>query len=76
VTNGANKFMLGDACDRALDKLIDEIGSFERATGHGYTLIVVPHSSEEKIITSVNGKPTPPDMSPKELLEIAMGRRK
>jgi len=76
MANGANKFMLGDACNQAADKLIDEIGSFEGSTGRGYTLLIIPHSGDEEIVASVNGKPAPSDMSPEELLKWTMEKRK
>lgn len=64
-------------CESALTRLNDELCSFERATGREYTLILVPHSPDEKIHMSQSGKPLPPDfdMNPEEILEIAMIKR-
>lgn len=70
-------FHLNPNCEAALVRLNDETASFERATGREYTLILVPHASDEKIHMSQSGKPLPPDfdMSPEEILALAMKRR-
>lgn len=64
-------------CELALVTLNDALCSFERATGREYTLILVPESPDEKIHMSQNGKLLPLnfDMSPEEILAMAMQRR-
>jgi hypothetical protein len=64
-------------CESALTKLNDALCSFERATGREYTLILVPESPDEKVHISQSGKPLPPDfdMSPEEILAMAIKRR-
>jgi len=65
-------------CESALVRLNDTLCSFERATGREYTLILVPETPDEKIHMSQSGKPLPLDfdMSPEEILAMAMQRRK
>ena len=65
-------------CEAALIRLNDALCTFERATGREYTLILVPESPDEKIHMSQSGKPLPHnyDMSPEEILALALKRRK
>lgn len=65
-------------CESALIRLNDALCSFERVTGRGCTLILVPEALEEKVHISQNGKPLPQnfDMGPEEILAIAMKRRR
>ena len=69
---------LNPECERALIKLDDALCSFERATEREYTLILVPHSSDEKIFMSQNGKPLPQDfdMTTEQILSMAMEARR
>lgn len=65
-------------CESALVRLNDALCSFERATGRGYTLILIPEMPDEKIHISQSGKPLPQDfdISPKEILAVAMQNRR
>lgn len=66
------------ACDAALTRLNDELCSYERSTGREYVLIIIPHSSDEKVVVSLSGKPLSPSahpVSPQEALEFAMKAR-
>ena len=65
-------------CESALVRLNDELCTFERNTGLEYTLILVPRAPDERIHMSQSGKPLSPDfdMSPEEILAIAMQKRK
>lgn len=65
-------------CEQAIIRLNDALCSFERITEREYTLILVPHSSDEKIMMSQSGKPLPPDfnMPPGQILSMAMEARK
>ena len=74
----AGEWHIDPEVEAALVHLDDEICTFERATDRQYTLILVPHSPDEKIIMSQNGKPLPQNlgMEPREILEIAMRARK
>lgn len=68
---------LNPECERTLIKLDDALCSFERATEREYTLILVPHSPDEKIFMSQNGKPLPDDSPPPEqILSMAMEARR
>jgi hypothetical protein len=64
-------------CEKAIINLNDTLCSFERATGREYTVIIVPHAKDEKILMSQNGKPLPPDsdMTPGVMLAMAMRAR-
>jgi len=64
-------------CDAALVRLNDALCSFERSTGRGYVLILVPEMPDEKIHISQNGKPLAPtfSMSPEEILATAVRKR-
>jgi hypothetical protein len=64
-------------CESALIRLNDALCLFERNTRRKYTLILVPESPDEKIHMSHSGKPLPPDldMTPEEILAMAMKRR-
>ena len=65
-------------CESALVRLNDALCSFERTTGREYTLILVPEALDEQIHMSQSGKPLPLnfDMSPEEILSMALERRK
>lgn len=65
-------------CEAALVRLNDALSQFERHTGREYTLILIPESPDEKIHMSQSGKPLPQDfdMSPEEILAMAIRRRK
>ena len=69
-------------CERALIDLNDRICAFERGGGREYTLILIPHQSDEEIIISQNGKPLSgiydrgsSAISPEEALDFAMKAR-
>lgn len=65
-------------CEQALIKLNDALCSWERNTGREYTLILIPWSSDERMVISENGKPLPKDClsTPEESLANAMRRRR
>lgn len=65
-------------CEQAIIRLNDALCSFERTTERECTLILVPHSSDEKIMMSQNGKPLPQDfdMPPEQILSMAMEARR
>lgn len=65
-------------CDAALTRLNDELCSYERSTGREYALIIVPHSSDEKVVITLSGKPLSPSahpISPQEVLDFALRAR-
>jgi len=65
-------------CDAALTRLNDELCSYERSTGREYVLIIIPHSSDEKVVVSLSGKPLSPSahpVSPQEAFDFAMKAR-
>jgi hypothetical protein len=64
-----------DEIDTALLRLNDAICSRERATRREYTLLLIPHSREEPIQASVNGKPAPADVPIWLLVGLAVGER-
>jgi hypothetical protein len=64
-----------DEIDVWLMRLNDAICSRERATLREYTLLLIPHSREEPIQASVNGKPVPPDVPIGVLVEDAISGR-
>jgi len=68
---------INEECEAALVRLNDALCSFERATDRECTLILVPVEPDENIHMSQSGKPLPPDddMSPEEILAMAMERR-
>ncbi len=72
------KSIVDERCEEVLVRLIDEIGVLNRATGREYTLILVPQSPDEEIHISQSGKILPQnfDMSPEEILALALRRRK
>ena len=49
------QYHIDDSVSRAIAALNDQITSFEQATGRNYTLLFLPHSSDEKMHVSVNG---------------------
>ena len=67
-------------CERKLIELDDAVCAFERGSGREYTLILVPHQPDEKIVMSQNGKPLPSlepyGLSPEDVLDLAMGARR
>ena len=62
----------------ALDCLNDVLCTLERTNGKKYALLLIPESQDEQIHMSQNGKSLPQniDMSPDEILRVAMNRRK
>ncbi|MBU4512400.1 hypothetical protein KKD19_04155 [Patescibacteria group bacterium] len=73
----AGFYHIDQNCERALIALNDALCSFERTTGRGYTLILIPEKPDEKIHLSQSGKPLSPNfiMGPEEILAMAMGER-
>jgi len=73
----AGTWHIDQNCELALVRLNDALCSFERMTGREYTLVLVPESPDEKIHMSQSGKPLPEDfdMSPEEILAMAMKKR-
>ena len=64
--------------ERALTALNDEICSFERATAREYTLLLIPHSPDEVVFVSRNGKPlsgNDPRQDLSEFLSFALRAR-
>jgi hypothetical protein len=64
-----------EECETALIRLLDELCSWERDTGRGSTLLLIPHNEDEEIIMAQDGKPIPNDtplVSPQGLLNLAM----
>lgn len=61
----------------ALRHLEDLLCERERGTGRAYTLVLVPHSNDEPVHISLNGKPTEPqwDVSAARVVEVAEGER-
>jgi len=59
-------------------QLMDALCTWERTTGRESTLIFVPQAADEKIVMAQNGKILPDNlgMEPKEILDMAMKRRK
>ncbi len=74
----AGEWHIDQEVESALTQLDDAICTFERTTDRQYTLLLIPHSDDEKIHMSQNGKPLPRGlgMEPREILEIAMRARK
>jgi len=64
-------------CKQALVELNDALCTWERDTGRGSTLILIPKSIDEPIVMSQSGKPLPENysMAPEEILAIAMKGR-
>jgi len=50
-------FHMDPEVEEALINLNDRICTWERSTGRGYTLALVPHQKEEKVHLSIDGKP-------------------
>lgn len=46
-----------ESVDRALAFLNESIRTWERSTGRGYLLVLVPHSREEDVHISMHGDP-------------------
>ena len=64
-------------CEQALIRLNDTLCMWERETGRESTLILIPEAPDEPIVMSQSGKPLPENfnMSPKEILAIALDKR-
>ena len=69
------KFLKSYEITRALLNLNDRVCSFERDTGRKYTLILIPHSKDEDIQISQDGKPIPDNITPQQFLELALQDR-
>ena len=60
----------------AMLRLNDAIARLERMSDRQYTLILVPHTSNESIMISQDGKPLPENLiPPEEALRMAMVAR-
>lgn len=55
----------------AIRQLNDLILARNRASGRNYTLIMIPHSADEDLVQTLDGKPIPPDISPFVALNAA-----
>jgi hypothetical protein len=65
-------------CNAALMRLNDALCNWERSTGRGCHLILIPHNQEEEIFFSESGKPISPDMgfTAEVMLDAALSMRK
>lgn len=62
--------------NQAITKLLDCLCQWERNTGRGSTLILIPHNSEEETVLAQDGKPMQGTLSePEELLNFALQMR-
>lgn len=59
----------------ALIRLLDALCEFERNSGRGSTLILIPHNISEKNVCAVDGKPQQTG-SVEKFMEIALKTRK
>ena len=73
----AGTWHIEEDVERALIRLNEEICRFERSTGRGCHLILIPNHQDEPIFLSDNGKPLPLDTSipPEAFFEGAMDFR-
>lgn len=74
------QFHIDDKINRMLVELDNELCTFERTAGRGYTLALIPRSSEERIHVSINGKPVDTKIllskiSVLELLQVMLNTR-
>lgn len=69
---------IDEDCDAAFIRLNDALCSFERSTGRGYVLMLIPENNDEKIQISLNGKSLPADLKadPEKILQTALAHRK
>lgn len=56
-------------------RLNDAICQWERETGRSYTAILVPHSDDEPVKMTLDGKPVLVSVTPERALEVAMASR-
>lgn len=63
---------MDEEVEKAIITLDDAICTWERTTGKGYTLVLVPHQREEKIHASVDGKPVSPRARTRDLVMRAL----
>lgn len=74
----AEKVHIDGVVAQDIIKLDDDLMAFERQTGRQYTFILIPHSSDEPIHISMNGKVVPkfdPRVGVENLLDVALSRR-
>lgn len=59
----------------ALSRLNDLILARNRSSGRSYTLVLIPHSQDEELVQTLDGKPIPTDISPFVALNAAVIER-
>ena len=50
------KWHIDSGCNEALIRLGDALYSFGKISGREYTLVLIPHTSDESVHSSLNGK--------------------